>query len=81
MENRVYGYARVSSKEQNADWTIVNKVDRKREKINKDFQIEQEIKGYKQNEDDKNCRNEYTQKQTNRVFRLNNKSNDLFLQA
>lgn len=28
------------------DWTIVNKVDRKREKINKDFQIEQVIKGY-----------------------------------
>ncbi len=31
-------------------WTIVNKVDRKREKIKQDFQIEHEIKGYWQNE-------------------------------
>ena len=27
------------------DWTIVNKVDRRREKIKKELQIEQEIKG------------------------------------
>ena len=31
-------------------WTIVNKVDRRREKIKKELQIEQEIKGHSQSE-------------------------------